>query len=122
LKLIVTPPNYATFFRNKSCLIFISPFGIEGKIRFTGFNQPSYLYTHFTKGGVILQIQIVSNSVKYPKCGSETYRWGHAANHRSPQRYRCKILIAGISLSPVHKNVLKNARLLNVKHGTIFLG
>lgn len=34
--------------------------------------------------------QVVSTDVLCPKCGSQTYRWGHAANHKNLQRYRCK--------------------------------
>lgn len=34
--------------------------------------------------------QVVSTDALCPKCGSQTYRWGHAANHKNLQRYRCK--------------------------------
>lgn len=34
--------------------------------------------------------KIVNERVNCPKCGSDTYAWGHDINHRHLQRYRCK--------------------------------
>lgn len=34
--------------------------------------------------------KIIKEHVNCPKCGSETYAWGHDVNYRNLQRYRCK--------------------------------
>jgi len=44
--------------------------------------------------------KIVKDRVNCPKCGSETYAWGHSADFRHLQRYRCKNQLCKYQFTP----------------------
>ena len=63
--------------------------------------------------------KIVNERVNCPKCGSDTYAWGHTVNHRHLQRYRCKNADCRRQFTPgvAERNIKKHPQVICPKCG-----